>query len=335
MITTKIYNQRIDFKDVNSIYRPREKSCMLKLRDNYKGRCYKGAYIVDIQSIIKISDVEISQNHSDARASLCVVFKAQVIQREENNAIAKCKIIKRKGDRTFAETQYSNVILLNHDMLKIVKEKDIIPIIIMQNRHTILGDKISIFAKPYTPHVPNKNYIYVITDPMSKYEIHKIKTYISQIEELRKWLKKLEPANMKKFTAFDNIFYPFKKQKEPKLLENKNISVTDMFSINLESFKNSIIIISPEIKKSKLFALHANISALDSIKKLLEKNKTQNSSYSLSKYIIISEKAYIVLEIIYIKYIKYILFLRDMIKEYGFPEENNIYWKNLKEYKLH
>ena len=52
------------------------------------------------------------------------------------------------------------------------------------------------------------------------------------------------------------------------------------------------------------------------------------------KYIIINENPYIIFELLYIKYIKYLLFIKDIIKEYEFPKDNNIYWKSLKEYKI-
>ena len=331
MTDIKIYNQRINLKDVNEIYKTKEKSCMKKLRDNYKGKCYKGAYIIDILSLLEISNVEISRNHTDARALMDVRFEAQVIQRTENDLIAKCKIFKRKGNKIFAKTDYSDVILLQHEILKIVQDNDIIPIIVIKSRYTVLKDRLSIFAVPFVPYVPVKNYIYVMENSLNNDEIKKLKSYNLQLNELKDWIKKLNSTDKKKFTAFDNLFYPFKKQKKPQLLENKNISLLDLSTINLNAFKSGILIPSPEIINSKLFILNSEISNLSSIKSMIEKNENKKM---IVKYIVIHEKSYIVFELLYIKFIKYLIFIKDMVKEYNYPKEDNIYWKNLKEYSI-
>ena len=162
MITTKYFTKRLDIKDVNLLYKPKEDSCLKILTDIYRGRCLDGAYIIDIDSIVKISNVDISQDHPDARGLVCVMFKAQIILQGVDDLIAQCKIIRRKEDRLFAETKYSNIILPPHDLLKVVKPGDSIPVIIKKSRYTLLRNKISVFAVPYTPSAPIKNYIYVL-----------------------------------------------------------------------------------------------------------------------------------------------------------------------------
>lgn len=329
MINTKIYNQRVDFKSMISIYTPFKKSCIKVLKDNYQGRCYKGAYIIDIESILKNSDLEISRNHLDGRGSSFVMFKANVIQRDEGDLVAKCKIIKRKDGRMFAETKYSNVILLNHDLLKIVKEGDIIPIIVKKSRYTPLRNKISVFAVPFVPQISANTYIYVCDGSLTSVEVQKLNTYITQMGEINSLIKKLKPADEKKFSYYNEIFYPFKNVKKPKLLENKNVILLDILTMKFEADKDvsRIIISCDEINKSKSFVLSTTISWLDSVKKSIEKDKSN------SKSTILNDKPYVIFESLYIERIKYLLFLKDMVQSYELPKEKNIYWRSLKEYK--
>ena len=339
MITTKIYNERLDLKDVNLIYKSKNNACMQKLENNYKGRCHGGAHIIDIEEIINVSDVEISRDHTDCRATVCVVFRANVIQMQENDLISRCKIIKSKGERTFAEANHSNVILSKHNLLKIVDKGDKIPIIILKIKYTNKKNKISIYAMPYTPNVPIKNYIYILTESMTELEIEKINTYLKKIEELRNWKKSLIPKDKKKFDAFDDLFYPFTIIKKPTLLLNKKISSLDITNIDFKSFKNSIIIPCSEIIQSKPFVLKANISDFPNAKNIWEVSdiqkelkKKKNKSH-ISEYIYIEERAYVIFELLFVKHIKYLLFMKNIIKDYDMPTSTNIYWKNMRDYK--
>ncbi len=329
MTSIKIYNQKIDLKDVDIIYEPKEKACMKKLREIYQNKCFEGSYILEIKNIIKISDVSISSYHLDVRGELWVTFTAEVVQYSENDLIADCKISKKIGNKVFAKTEYSNVILLSHDLSKLIKEGEHIPIIVKRAGYKILKNNISIIALPFTPSVPIHKSMYILVDNMSAEEINKIKSYIDSAKALKEWIKKLNTANAKKYKQFDKLFYPYKKPKKPSLLttNKKDINLLDFFALNYDKLASNIIIIpSPEISHSEPFVLKANIDSRKSIEANIKK-QTQ-------KWNIIEEKSYVVFESLLISYIKYLNFLKDMVNNYDLFKESSPYWKAMMSYKI-
>jgi len=328
MASIKIYNQKIDLKDVDLIYMPKEKACMKLLQETYQNKCFKSSYILEIKNIIKISDVSISAYHLDVRGEVWVTFTAEVIRYSENDLIADCKISKKIRNRVFAETKYGNVILLNHELLKLIKEDEHIPIIVKRARYETLRNNISIFAIPFTPSLPISRNMYVLTESMSTEEIDKISSYIDCIKELEEWIKKLKTADVKKYKQFDKLFYPFKKPKKPTLLttNKKDVSLLNYFTMNYDKpIANIIIIPSPEISQSEPFVLKANIESRKSIEDSIKK---QTQIWN-----IVEERSYVVFESLLISHIKYLTFLRDMVKNYDLFKETSSYWKAMISYK--
>ena len=272
MITSVIYNEKIDLKHTNLIYQPKEKACMSVLKEIYINRCFKGSYILDIDNIIKISDVIISPYHLDVRGIVWITFVAKVIRYIENDLISDCKIV-RKKDKVFANTKYGNIIILDHEILRLLKEGDYLPIIVKKTAYKPLEKNISIFAFPFIPSVSLKSYMYIITKSLSNQEIDKLKYYINEIKNIKNLIKNFKSEDTKKFKAFDELFYPYKTQKKPSLFNIKNhIKLLDFISINYDNYKKissvpTIIIPCSEINLSQSFVLSADIKSKDIIEK--------------------------------------------------------------------
>ena len=326
----KVYSSRFDINDVNKLYNPIKNECMNILKENYEGKCFQGSFIKKIKSILKLSSVKISQNHSDGRGSVCIQFEAIIIQKEKNDIITDCTIIAKKDKRIFAKNEYSKIMISYHNIFKVIKEYDMIPIKINGSKYTPFQDKISIYASPYLPEIKNVISIYVVDSKLNNKEISKLQSYIDQINILKKKIKNFNNNERKKFNKFADIYYPYKNKKIPHLLKiNKfDIELLDITSIKLNSSISYIFIQSDEIEKSKPFILYTKLEKIKDIQKYIQSIEEKSEK----KYTIINDSAFIVLEIIYISYIKYTIFLIEMTEIYDYPKDT-LFWNSIKEYK--
>ena len=130
---------------------------------------------------------------------------------------------------------------------------------------------------------------------------------------------------------FVDIYYPYKNKKIPHLLKisKLKLKLLEITLIKIENPIKFILVKSDEINKSKSFVLYTEINKLEEIKKYTNINE-QKSEYN---YNIINDPPFVVLESLYISYIKYIVFLIEMTEKYEYPKDT-IYWKSIKDYKV-
>jgi len=229
MISTKIYNQRLDLKDVDLIYDTKEKSCMKLLKEIYKSKCFKGSYILDIIEIIKSSDTSLSTYHLDVRGDIWVTFTAKIIEYPEDDLISNCKIIRKIEDKVFAKVSHGIVRLLTHDLVRLVKEGDTIPIIVKKSKYMPLRDSISIFAIPFTPSISMNRYVYVLIQPMNPDEIKKMKLYVEHAKKLKEWGTKLKGGSCSRDYIEDLNLY----------IDSLNISPEDVSELKIKIGKTN------------------------------------------------------------------------------------------------
>ena len=329
----KLYKSRYDIINSKDLMEMTEDKDYLKMiKNKHEGTCYLGSYIKEIKSIVRQGNVEISQHHLDCRGIVNIQFEALVIQQEKNDLITDCKIdVKLENERIFGKSSYGRIMFEKHNIFKTIKRGDMIPAKIINSHYAKDSTRISIFATPYIPKFDNNIAIYTIDVKLENKEIEKIHSYIDQMNILKNKIKKFSKNNEKKFNKFVDIYYPYKNKKVPHLLKvNKlKLKLLDINLIKIENPIKFILIKSDEIDKSKSFVLYTEINKLEEIRKYININE-QKSKY---KYNIIDEAPFVVLESLYISYIKYIIFLIEMTEIYEYPKDT-IYWKSIKDYKV-
>ena len=327
MIITKIYNQKLDLTNTVDIYGSIEKICMNALKNIFEGKCFQNTYILEIEKILRLSDVIISTSYLDVRGCVWVEFLAKALFYTENDLITNCKIRKKKEDRVFATINNGEVFLMNHELLKMTQEGQIIPIRVKRAGYQPFKNSISIFAIPYVETPSVMNYIYVLNNIISPTNLKKIEIYLNTIKDIKKKISDLKSPHSKYFKDFEQLFYPFKKQEKPAILStNKNeITLLDFTNIDYSKLKLPIIIIPDcKINKSQPFVLKGELKCLKSIE---SKIKTYEN-----KWDIVKDDTYVVFESLLLQYIKYNEFLINMALEYAYKEDD-AYWKAIKSYK--
>ena len=117
----KLYKGRYDIIDPKILMEKTKDDDYLKMIKKYhEGKCYLGSYIKEIESIIKLGDVEISRNHMDCRGTVNILFKASIIQREKNDLIADCKIDILEDERIFGKSMYGRIMIEKHSIFKTI-----------------------------------------------------------------------------------------------------------------------------------------------------------------------------------------------------------------------
>lgn len=327
MIITKIYNQKLDLKNTYEIYGSLENVCIKLLKKIYEGKCFQNTYILEIEKIIRKSDVIISSSYLDVRGCVWVEFLAKAIFYAENDLIANCKIRKKKEGRVFATIDNGEVFLINHELLKMTQEGQTIPIRVKRAGYQPFKNSISIFAIPYVEKAPTINYIYVLKNSITELGLKKIENYSNTIKDLKKKISDLKPPHSKYFKDFEQLFYPFKKQEKPPILSaNKEITLLNFITLDYSKLKTPVIIIpSFRLNKSSPFVLKADPKSLKSIE---SKTNTYGGNWS-----VVEEDTYILFEALLLRYIKYNEFLINMALNYTYKADNG-YWKAIMSYKI-
>jgi len=328
MIVIKQFIVKLDLKSIDDIYVPKEIIVTDLLKNTYEKKCFRGCFILEILDISNISIVKISSRYDDARGLTNVIFNARVLIYGDGEIIYKCVVDKKIKNRIFAKTEHSVIILMEThgaSLLKMLKPGDIIPVYIIKSKHAVLEKRIAVYGYPLLPtSLISKddvsNVYSLIAKKYSDSDIKKLTSYAKTLNDLLKWASKLDKRTMVKFKKFTELFYPYKKIKNPPVfkLNKKHIKLMDVQdAVNDNNIR--LIFCPSEIS---LASAKIGISTFDiSDMKLTEENN------------IIEEDKYVVLEMILLKKIMFLTFIRDIVTDSEYSSKENSYWKILESYK--
>jgi DNA-directed RNA polymerase subunit E'/Rpb7 len=291
--------------------------CLKLLKQKFEKKCYASSLIISIDKIVRISEVRFPTNRIDGAGYIDVIFEADTIIYEPGDIIC-CKVTKGTKE-IYAEHKYIDLKVkrdVKSNLLKIIKDNQIIPFKIQRCKYIIDSKKISAIAKPLIPEQEPINYYYQISEKISEKEelkLSKLMFMINQQEKINELEKKKDP---KIYNYFENLIYGYKKPQkfELSMICRKNkFKSMDLNMDNIKKVSNSIIVQPNEIHiNEKRFLLTSGLLG----------------KYS-SELMVISEKTYTAFYSILNKYYKYLIYMEELVTNYNTLDklkENALYW---------
>lgn len=318
MRLTKQFIVKIDFKNVENMYIPQDIAAKRILDSTYCGKTYKGCFITNIKKILRISPSIISDTYIDARATANVMFEADVVVYQKNEILYKCEIFDKKEGKAFSANKCAKIMIASEDknLINILKKGDKIPIKISAVMYGVMKSFITVFAKPLIPksETDNMSYIYDVSDSkLNMDEIALLEKYNDELNEILNKVKTFDTTNMKSFKFYSELFYPFRKLKNPKIIQDnkKSSKLIDIQDASKTDIK--FIIYAQEISKASSKICIANaIIANDAVKK---------------------SSLFTVVEMIIIEKIMFLKFLEEIASDEEYKKANDKYWKIISTYK--
>jgi len=236
--------------------------CIRLLTNKFVNKCYKSCFILKINKIIRTSGRYMTDN-LDGYASICVLFEVDAIVYQENEIINGCQITKIESyGQIYAESQYASIQLKQDQASLILKEKNIIPIIVKTVRYFPNKDKISVAGISFIP-IFHKLVIYKVKSPLENQYIPQLQAMFDLINDEINKIKKFSTTQTKSYTFFKTLLYPFKKEQQFELntdvkqfkFKKRNLELKEIMSIN-----NGLICRPVELEKYKQQFYYSNLS---------------------------------------------------------------------------
>lgn len=305
MIIQKIIEFKLDLINSNDIYTPNiEETAKRLLANKFVGKCFKSCYILNINRILKTSEIYMSEDlNGSAYCDVC--FEVDGLIYLKGEIITGCVIRKiESGGQTYAETDKVSLQFNQDPSLSIYKEGYVIPAIIDKVRYPINKEKISALALPFCPVFPPV-IIYQIDNKTPTDEekacLERLFVKISDEENKVKDLK----GKTKSYEFFKNLLYPFKKVQPISSNKYKSMNFKELDISQLDTVKDGYICRPHELEKFRPIVYYSNNMT------------TSQSSINIS----INTKFEISL-IMMQDYLQYLITLRELTDYY--PDFQNI-----------
>jgi hypothetical protein len=215
MLIQKPLETRLDFSDPADIINPDVIGlCIKHLTDKYVGRCYMSCLIIKINKILRHSLRYMSRDLSGS-AYISVAFEVDAIVYAKGEILNGCHIVKIESDgRIHAKSKYAGIqIRQDTSSVNIYKEGQIVPFIVNRVQYNPAQNAVSVEAVPFEPFFPN-NIIYLVGKQLSEEGRNRIKDLFNQIDKLKSDISRLDANSQKALEFFQDLVYPFKKDKE-------------------------------------------------------------------------------------------------------------------------
>jgi hypothetical protein len=152
MIVTKLLESKLDIVDTNIIFCTNHNEMLLKLlRDKYNKRCFKSTFIINIERIVRRSNICCKGKVLDGTFYVDVLFEASCLVYEKGDIIQKCKIVEITDKKISAKSEFASLSVVNTTNIDIFKENEEIPVIVSLVRYMIFDTEVSISAVPLVP----------------------------------------------------------------------------------------------------------------------------------------------------------------------------------------
>lgn len=238
MKVNKIIETRIDINNINDMFCSDYNNNILQiLKKLYIKKCFKSIFILDIIRIVNRSGLHCKNKVLDGGTYIDISFEVSGIIYEKGEIIHNCKIIQINNNGTMhAKSDYASLNIKNVEGLVLVKENDIIPIIVHMSRCNIFEEEISVMAIPFIP-ILKQPIIYKINITSNSIDV----LDLDVITKLENELQKIKKTNSSVYEFFIKLIYPFKSTKE--LDEYKGTKIT---LDNFAKLQQDMLIYSPE-----------------------------------------------------------------------------------------
>lgn len=265
MLIKKQFQKSLDIDDAVAFCENKKNNTLLLLTRIYGGKCEDGVYIVKIlEEGLYIGEVEINIRDNERHGVVNVKFTASV-----RDIITNCSILARvsketKSNFVFAENEYIKVAIPitynesigNIDMSmfigKTVQDNQvgkygnlteyIIPVKIQAKIAAIKSNKMTAKGLLYLPFAESRRY-----ELIGEISSNKLDHYFQRIDEIKTILEKLAKDNAKNYKFFDELLYPFAKDRNNEI---DRLSIQSIVNIanGTVSFVGKSIIIDPRIR---------------------------------------------------------------------------------------
>jgi hypothetical protein len=215
MIVKKIFETRLDIKDINFIFcQNYNERIIAELTEKYKNVCFKSVYILEITKIIKKGEMYCKNKVLDGSTYMDITFEALGIVYEKGEILHNCKILQINNNGTMhAKGKYTSIYVKNIDGMNIFKVGEEIPLIVNMCRYNIYETEISVSAIPLIP-IAKKSVIYRVinTNATTDIELKINKGFpFGDLAVLLKKLKDIKNDNKAVYKFFNDLIYPYKK----------------------------------------------------------------------------------------------------------------------------
>jgi len=200
------------------------------LRKRFVSTCYMGCYITGITRITRRSRVMINSTILDAHGYVSVQFEANVLIYKVGEVIHGAVISQVEANGTIASTKECDIQVKkdrNGFINAVIKEQQVIPIVITHIRYGIGKSRITAVGTPWLPsYTPAVHY--VISEGFALDEIAKMNTQLDTMRQLEADLATY-PEKLRKW--FTQLVYPFKTQPDMAYRDAKEFTLESMMSI--------------------------------------------------------------------------------------------------------
>lgn len=228
MIVKKIIETFLDINEPNEIFSTdRNQMIIDKLTEKFVGICYNSCLILKINKIIRRSYIYMKDT-LDGDAYTNVMFEVDCVIYIKDEIINGCKIIKKEPNGIIhAKSKYAGIQLNIQPSMSILKEKDIVPVIVKLVRYNINQSAISVLAMPFMP-IMNPIQYYNINGTLSKSQSDNLKLLMDQVKEDENKIKKLNSNDKKIYKFFNDLLHYKNKESTPK---SNSMNIMDILNL--------------------------------------------------------------------------------------------------------
>jgi hypothetical protein len=159
MIIKKEIEVGLDVSDPINLYSG--DNIMYVVKSKYEKRCFKGAYIISVDKILRTSDCVINRESNDGSGTVAVVFLATVMMYSHGEIIVDCKIsrIDPKSSIIIGTTDTAYVMLKRTNIFTSLKPGQYIPVQVGGMLYSPGSSSVAINAVPFLPEIATTRYI--------------------------------------------------------------------------------------------------------------------------------------------------------------------------------
>jgi hypothetical protein len=315
MIIKKILETYLDISDPKDIFSPnRDNMIMEKLTAKFVGVCFMSCFVIKINRIIRRSYIYMKDT-LDGDAHTNVMFEVDAIVYQKNEIINGCKIIKKEPNGIIhGKSEHAGIQLSIQPNMTIFREGDIAPVIVKRVRYNINQTAASVLAVPFIPMSYEPVY-YNMSGSLTKLQIDELKSLLTQIKTEECKIEKLNSADKKIYTFFNDLISPVKTSKPAStpFKKTKKVKIHEILELT------SGIIYKPDLKydNSELYYVDTGESKSDLSNILVDQRDTTNTTDTKSELRnVIDESIYITFYTILLKYLTNIQTLQSFLDQY-------------------
>ncbi len=206
MIILKTISTAIDIQDCIGIYMDPD-NILRRVESTFQGKCYMGAYILQIKRIIRISECEINQDGAPSAGRISIIFEALVLVYVRGEIINGCTVKNRVSDMLVCDTAYANICVNKHPLAGSITPGQIISVRVISTKYQIGAVKVSINASIYLPQTESIIYkIGPITPDIKAF----LGNVLARIKDEEAGIDKLKETNPKALNFFTQILYAYR-----------------------------------------------------------------------------------------------------------------------------